>query len=219
MKYKRKEKAGAELDSWLISYADMITLLLGFFIIFISTSVPDEDKLRAATTGMRQEFGTVSIFTPFDSVYQEMQGIVEQNRAYEQIIVERTEKGLQIELSSNHIFERGVAELRPEKVALLSQIIQSLLQLNYLEYRVIVEAHTDDIPTESTLYTSNWELSAAQAARVARFLAEQGIPKSQLSAAAYADTQPEVPNRDAEGRVIPENQAINRRVQIKLEQQ
>ena len=87
----------------------------------------------------------------------------------------------------------------------------------FRDYAITVEGHTDDTPIHTAQFPSNWELSTARAAAVVHFLLDQGIPARKLRAAGYADTFPKLPNRDADGNPIPENQAQNRRVVIKLE--
>jgi chemotaxis protein MotB len=92
-----------------------------------------------------------------------------------------------------------------------------LKSANFQDYSITVEGHTDDVPIETNLFPSNWELSTARAASVVRALVANGIPAAKLRAAGYADIMPKAPNRDGAGRPIPENQAQNRRVVIKLE--
>ena len=87
----------------------------------------------------------------------------------------------------------------------------------YKSYQVTVEGHTDDSPISTLQFPSNWELSTARAAAVVHCLLQQGILAQRLRAAGYADTFPVALNRDAHGQAIPENQARNRRVVIKLE--
>ena len=87
----------------------------------------------------------------------------------------------------------------------------------FAAYRISVEGHTDDSPISTAQFQSNWELSTARAASVVRFFLEEGIPPRKLTAAGYAGTFPVAPNRTADGTVIPENQAKNRRVVIRLE--
>ena len=83
-----------------------------------------------------------------------------------------------------------------------------------MPYSVLVEGHTDDQPIASRIFPSNWELSAARAARVVRFFIDSGVSPDRLKAAGLADTQPEAPNTTSEGVPIPENRARNRRVAI-----
>ncbi len=108
-------------------------------------------------------------------------------------------------------FDLASAEIKPQGMALLRDIAASLAGT---PYKVTVEGHTDNLPIESWLYPSNWELSSARASRVARLLIDQGMPRDRMRVEGLADTQPVAPNTDAAGRPIPENQAKNRRVVI-----
>ncbi|HTW71533.1 MAG TPA: OmpA family protein [Acetobacteraceae bacterium] len=114
-------------------------------------------------------------------------------------------------------FASGSATLSPAGATILRKLLATLLSPRFAAYRITVEGHTDDAPIGNPLFPSNWELSSARAAAVVRFLVEQGIPAHRLRAAGYADTRPLVPNRDAAGNPIPENQAKNRRVVVQLE--
>ena len=100
---------------------------------------------------------------------------------------------------------------------ILGQVAASLSSPRFAHDQVTVEGHTDDAPIHSAQFPSNWELSTARASAVVHFFLDAGVAPSRLRAAGYADTFPLVPNRDAAGRAIPENQARNRRVVIKLE--
>ena len=122
-----------------------------------------------------------------------------------------------LEISSAAFFDRGSATLSPAGKAILRDVAGNLKAEKFKDYEVTVEGHTDDAPISTSLFPSNWELSTARAAAVVRFFLEEGIPAQRLRAAGYADTFPKVPNRDASGGAIPENQAQNRRVVIKLE--
>jgi chemotaxis protein MotB len=84
-------------------------------------------------------------------------------------------------------------------------------------YSVDVEGHTDDDLISTAQFHSNWELSAARATNVVKFLISRGVDRVRLRAIGYADTQPKVLNRDEEGNPIKENQIENRRVVIRTE--
>ena len=93
----------------------------------------------------------------------------------------------------------------------LSGIIQGLGEEDYI---VEVEGHTDNVPIKTAKFPSNWELSSLRAVNVAKLFESMGVKKSQLSAIAYADTRPKLPNLDSNGSAVPENQAKNRRVVV-----
>ncbi len=121
------------------------------------------------------------------------------------------------QFSSATFFASGAAILTDSGQSILGSLLGRLQSPEFAAYRITVEGHTDDEPIGSTQFPSNWELSAARAAAVVRFLVEQGVSASRLRAAGYADTRPLAPNRDAAGNPIPANQAMNRRVVIELE--
>jgi chemotaxis protein MotB len=122
-----------------------------------------------------------------------------------------------IEISSAAFFGSGSATLSGPGRAILQDVAASLGSDKLKDYQVTVEGHTDDSPISTPQFPSNWELSTARASAVVHFLLEQGIPALRLRAAGYADTFPIAANRDQAGYAIPENQARNRRVVIKLE--
>jgi flagellar motor protein MotB len=122
-----------------------------------------------------------------------------------------------LEMSSSAFFDSGSAKLSENGKSILRELAEELRSDRYEGYQVTVEGHTDDAPISTRQFSSNWELSTARAAVVVRFFLDRSIPAQKLRAAGYADTYPKVPNRDAHGKAIPENQAQNRRVVIKLE--
>ena len=122
-----------------------------------------------------------------------------------------------IEISSAAFFGSGSATLSGPGRAILQDVAATLGTDKLRDYHVTVEGHTDDSPITTAQFPSNWELSTARASAVVHFFLDHGIPALRLRAAGYADTFPVVANRDAAGTAIPENQARNRRVVIKLE--
>jgi chemotaxis protein MotB len=121
------------------------------------------------------------------------------------------ENGVELSLRGAAFFDLASADIKTGGVPLLRDIAATLAGT---PYKVTVEGHTDNLPIESWLYPSNWELSSARASRVARFLIDHGVPKDRMRVGGLADTQPVAPNTDPAGRSIPENQAKNRRVVI-----
>ena len=121
------------------------------------------------------------------------------------------QNGVELNLRGAAFFDLASAEIKPSGLPLLRDIATTLAGT---PYKITVEGHTDNLPIESWLYPSNWELSSARASRVARYLIDNGVPRQHLRVEGLADTQPVAPNDDANGRPIPENQAKNRRVVI-----
>ena len=215
---RRREDQG--VDDWLMTYADMITLLLCFFAVFLAVSTPKADAVKKAKSKFMEQFASArpqqtpearAPDFPFSAAVMEYQG----PQGIE--AVEQGERITVIEMNSAAVFRTGSAELNARGATILNALLPSLQDKRYADYRITIEGHTDDAPIATPQFPSNWELSTARAAAVVRYFIGRGIPATKLSAAGYADTLPKVPNRGFSGEPVPENQAQNRRVVIKLE--
>jgi chemotaxis protein MotB len=144
--------------------------------------------------------------------------VVDRLRSVSSAVVEqRGDRITTVQIDSGAFFASGYAVLSGAGKVLLRDLADRLKSDAFAAYHITIEGHTDDMPINTPLFQSNWELSTARAAAVVRFFLEQGISARKLSAAGYADTFPVAPNRTEDGTVIPENQARNRRVVIRLE--
>lgn len=232
---RRFRRRHGDVDDWLMTYADMITLLLCFFAIFLSVSEPKKNRLQEASQRVHQEFGgtpnkPIAVAPPKAFSEEEESEIVrdslpsivgtfdDNKGSKEAHIKKKGDRITTIEMSSAPFFASGSATLSEEGKKILGGDILKLVNApKNVNFVITVEGHTDDNPIATIQFPSNWELSTARAAAVVRFLLSQGVPSSRLRAAGYADSFPKVPNRDAAGNPIPSNQAQNRRVIIKLE--
>ena len=214
---RRPQQQEEGVDSWLMSYADMITLLMCFFIIFVSVSEPKRDKFSEITQGLANKFGSVDMSTPFAGVFGSLQSIVESHHMFRDVAIVKTDKSVEMEIASDAFFKRHTADIEESKLEVLAEMADAIKTVDFLEYRVIIEGHTSDLQPKSGLYATNWELSSARASRIVRFLIEKGMPADRMRAVGYADTQPKVPNTDIQKQPIPENRAINDRMIVKLE--
>lgn len=204
-------------DSWLMSYADMITLLMCFFIIFVSVSEPKRDKFSKITEGLANQFGSVEMSTPFAGVFNSLQAVIENRQVFRDVAIEQTDKSIAMEIAGGVFFKRNSVEFDETKRPILLEMTETLKQIDYLDYTITVEAHTSDRDTENAIYRTNWDLSTARAAQMVKFLIEAGVPPNRIRAIGYGDTQPKVPNTDLNNAPIPENRDRNERLVIKLE--
>ncbi len=214
---KKKVLPEENVDSWLMSYADMITLLMSFFVIFVSVSEPRKERITMLSSGMGGKFGTVNVSTPFEGVINNMQEVIENSQSLRDITLAHNERAIEMEISNSAFFKPDSAELDESKLPLLGQIISSLKTIDFIDYHIIIEGHTSDAKPQSGLYATNWELSAARAARMVRVFIENGIKPEVMKAVGMADSSPKVPNLDAGGNVIAANREKNERIVIKLE--
>jgi len=215
---------------WLLTYADMITLLMAFFIMMYSISVISMEKFSKAAASFRAEFGPArgsqggggreilprpgaagaslpALEEDVQSVKEQLEQYVKANQLEDIIHTSQEARGLVITLvSDNLLFPVGDAQLRAPALTILDKIARLLRDLPNL---VVIEGHTCSLPISTPQYPSNWELSAARASAVVRYLVERWrIDPIRLAAAGYADSRPVASNEREQGR------ALNRRVEI-----
>lgn len=221
----------SEDTSWLVTYGDMVTLLMAFFVLMYSASKVSEEKYEQVAQSIAQGFNSpgpdaiveitsvnsateVTVLSPLNAAKEMLDQLIEERNLDGEMSTSFTPTGLKIELSSSSFFDSGSADVRESMVPSLIELSQVLQSLPAGDYQVEVEGHTDNVPINTARFPSNWELSSLRAINVAHIFEDTGMQKDRLSAIAYADTRPEVPNTDPEGINIPENQAKNRRVVV-----
>lgn len=214
----KKKKHEEEDENWLITYADMITLLMAFFVILVAMSKPDSSKSKQVTESLKQA-GFVEEVTesPTDTLKEEIEYVIESNNLEQSVSVEQTENGILLELSSSSFYHAGSAKFRREAIPVLQQIADILKDFDFDAYEVTVEGHTDDVPIKSDIFPSNWELSAGRAANIVRFFIADGLKPEIMQASGFAETRPKVPNMDDDGNPIPANRELNRRIAVHIE--
>lgn len=225
-------------ERWLITYADLLTLLVAYFIVMFAIGQTDLEKFEKLSASTRQAFA----FRPFGGVFGGaggaggagvggaglpggsgvFDGFPAVNRGYIQVSSEVAQlaqeqglmgsisantgrEGIVISISSSVLFDSGQAQVRPESRATLA-VIAGLLQDMPNEVRVA--GHTDNV-SPFPQWPSNWELSAARAIQVVKYLSTEGnLEPQRLSAIGYGAHRPLYPND------TPAHRRLNRRVDI-----
>lgn len=201
--------------NWLVSYADMMTLLVGFFVILLSFSVVDEEKFQEAKKSVSKEFGG-KYERPYEDIAKKITDAVNSLGLKDQIGIKTNDKGVDISFLGPVFFATGSADFKEEAKRLLDELIK-IFKAEAPDFNYLVEGHTDDVPLAGGgIFRNNWELSSIRACRVLEYFFEKGFAKIQLQAIGFGETRPLVPNRTDKGVAIPENQSQNRRVIIKL---
>lgn len=195
----------SDAETWMVSYMDLVTLLLSIFIVMVSlreiTAEPPADTRPAPQA-------VVSLALPpkpADTALAEIRDILKRSATEHLADVVPKEGGISLRIKENALFPSGEADLTDKGRGLLDNLGRFLAAMDKL---ISVEGHTDDVPISLPRFPSNWELSSARADRVVRYLVSQGIPPARLRAIGYADTRPQASNETDEGR------ALNRRVNI-----
>ncbi len=202
-------------EEWLISYADLMTLLVGFFVILLSFANVDEEKMAEAAQSVTKEFGGAYV-SPYAELTEQIKGQVEKLGMGDQITVKTKPNGVEIAFLGTAFFESGSADFKGEARDLFDKFIPTIKEQNQ-KFDITIEGHTDDVPLSHTGFIkNNFELSSLRACRVLDYFKQLGFDEKTLTAIGYGETRPIAPNRDENGVAIPQNQAQNRRVVIKL---
>jgi len=220
---------GSGMERWLLTYADMITLLLIFFIILYSMSVINKVRFDQMIQMMNKTFGG-----GYSVINTGSPGVLAQNKypnpkneklkkayihtvskfqgeiASKKIRVSVDERGVVISLASDFYFPSGSPDLTAPAHDVLHKIFA---MLDTMPNNVRIEGHTDNVPITpgselAQRYPTNWELSAQRAINVLKYFESSGLKSERLSALGFAATHP-LKSNDNE-----ENRAFNRRVEI-----
>lgn len=205
----------ADGEDWMITFADAVTLLLTFFVMLLSVADLNPKKYEEVKSSMAQAVARRQPDLPFTELSQRLAEL-SQAKELGEAELNATPRGLVLEFTGTTLYDPGSASLKPRALEILKRVAQQIIAMPGGEYKVVVEGHTDDVPIKTAQFPSNWELSTQRATNVVRYLMQEGVPASRLQAAGFAETRPKTPNRDAQGKPIPENQAKNRRVVIAI---
>jgi chemotaxis protein MotB len=254
---RRRHEEHVNHEAWAIPYADLLTLLLAFFVVMYAVSVVNEGKYREMSESIIEAFnGTArhvapargQVATPVvpvparqagaappvplraplalplpssakavapkaaparaapapapaqrnlarirDEVNQALQPLIDKHL----VIVRPSKDWLEIEIRTDILFPSGVARLSDQADEVLRKLAGIMAPFpNPLR----VEGYTDDVPIDTAVYPSNWELSAARAASVARLFAEHGVEPARLGIIGWGEYRPAAPNDTSEGR-------------------
>lgn len=202
-----------EEETWLLTYLDVVTLLLVMMVVMLSMSEPITGKPPLPPS---QESGPVALqaSVPEPVVAPQVQaddplGDLPLDQLGAGVEVVRGEGTVSFRISSELLFPSGDAGLSPQGLQVLDSLLPALNAAQ--QHRVVVEGHTDNVPIHTPRFPSNWELAAGRAGSVVRHLQSQGIDPARLRATGLADAHPLASNATPEGR------AANRRVELVLE--
>jgi len=178
-----------EEQSWLLTYADMMTLLFAFFVLLFSLSSPDPVKVSQLKDGM----GDQPELKSFNAVTEDFEDIIEDLGIESKAKVGADPRGVTLEIDGDICFESGSTTIHSTLAEVLNQA-SSKVFAQQDDFRLIVaEGHTDsdNIPKSlQKIYPSNWELSSARASKVVNYLIDIGVNSGKLQASGYADRWP-----------------------------
>lgn len=234
------EEEGA--GEWLTTYADLVTLLMTFFVMLFAMSSMDAQKFREMIVSIQKSLGAspavIELVAPDtkpeeakpeerpalppDIPQELLQDIDKGLLSDVQEFVEKTKLGEFIivyrEESRIVIQVEGQVFFASGEAALNPEALPILDDIVTIiqahpQYQVNIKGHTDNIPIATALFPTNWELSAIRATTVLRHLIDGGVDPRRLTATGYGEVLPIAPND------TPENRSRNRRVEFVLERE
>ncbi len=226
---KKREEKEANNERWLLTYSDLITLLMIFFVVLYAGSNINASKYKALSDSFKVALGggksiigndnspDISENTPpintkvseeksFENLKKSVDNYIENSNLKFNVSTAIEERGLVISLKDSLIFDSGKANIKPESKVKLVELGRILSGMdNYMR----VEGHTDNIPINNNEFKSNWQLSVIRATNVTEMLIDKcNISPKRLSAVGYGEYRPIGDNKTEQGR------SKNRRVDL-----
>jgi chemotaxis protein MotB len=228
---KRDQPSEISAPLWFVSYADLVTNMLCFFVMLFAFSTLDSPKKRQESQSRDEKFwaafsinsaqgayqwlnkgGKGILLTPtsrksdMPKIVRKVKNVLQKVSLADRILVLSNDQMVKIHIPSGVLFESGSAKMKKESEEILTALVPIISSMNNF---VRIDGHTDDLPARNTPYPSNWELSTARACSVVRFYTEEmRLDPERFSAQGFADQRPRFPND------TQENREANRRVEI-----
>ena len=202
-------------SEWLISYVDLTTLLLVFFILAYSLAEGSLSEVSGASEAIQvvaggseesneelKETGSIEKENELNPEYARIIQSIMGGKFGESLEIIKKDNSVNIRIKDSILFESGNALLSGKG----NDLLDKLTDIFFLEdYLISVEGHTDSLPIANTQFPSNWELSASRATEVVRYLIDSGINKERLKAIGYADTMPLI---ESDSPSVPQNRRV-----------
>ena len=201
---------------WAVTYGDLMSYLMIFFLILFSASLARTDKSQSrkyeeSLVNIQKAFGGKADAHRLERAKTQEREDKAADKLKETVSslvqIDSNERRIKLVLTEAVLFDSGKAELKARAREVLKPIVS---ELKKLPNDVLVEGHTDNIPIRKGQYATNWELSMARAYSVIKFMEETGMDPKKLAGSGYGDNRPVGENTSVEGR------ARNRRIEISL---
>ena len=236
MRGKNKEESYQDPNGWMVTFSDLSTLLLTFFVLLLSMSSMDDRTLKSMFTNFTSACGILyfkeygEIYRPkevlIESLYESLQEVLTVKRSEDPVVeevsktksnvfgkvggleIDEFHKGFKLVFGHQLLFEPGSAKIKEEMKPLLEKISKFI---STSAYQVYIDGHTDNSPINQANYSSNEDLSIARAFTIRNHLMSlDNISPDLISLTGYGDIKPVASND------LPGGREKNRRVEIIL---
>jgi len=206
-RWKRARKENIDESNWLLTYGDIMTLLMSFFVFIFAATQLDQTLFQELLDSLTDSFGTgVNRPTAEAPVLPDLKREIELRGLARDVEVLPEKREVRIAGSDSIFFAEGTDEIDSTAMLLLKSMATMLLETRH---HIRVEGHATAGESQSGTPDGDRELSFLRALAVIRFLEEQGVEPERLSSVGYGSYRPRYPPR-------PEHQPRNRRVEIAL---
>lgn len=206
---------------WAVTYGDLMSYLMIFFLVLFSFSISKTDKTKSrkyeeSLVNIQKAFGgkadekrveRAKVQEQEEGVADKIKQSMENNQMGGLVQIDSNERRVKLVLTEAVLFDSGKADLKERAKEILRPIAA---ELKKLPNDVLVEGHTDNVPMHKGRYSTNWELSMARAYSVIKFMEEAGMDPKKLAGIGYGENRSVAENTTVEGR------AKNRRIEISL---
>ncbi|MGD8385566.1 MAG: flagellar motor protein MotB [Desulfobacteraceae bacterium] len=236
-KGKKGESDEGGTSAWMVTFSDLSTLLLTFFVLLLSMSSMDERKLKSLMSNFTSSCG-ILLFKEYGEIYHPKEVMIEGitaklkdtlvvrkaddpmddlsadmedellKKAGGKLEIEYFKEGFKLVFGDGLLFGSGSAEILEDMKPVLKKVVRFM---RYTDYQVYIDGHTDDIPIRGSggEYASNQALSQARAMAIRDYFLEgDDPPEADIALIGYGALKPVAPNDTPDGR------SKNRRVEV-----
>lgn len=216
MAKKSKPSHEEQGEVWLLSYADLMTLLTCFFLLMMVFANYEEPGSNAVAKQIADSINKVDNKISETKLQETSQEIAKHPEILKKTKISVTNQDLQITFSSSVLFKEGSIDISEEIEPTLQSLID-IIRSKDVNFRVVIEGHSDPYEyREMQNINSTWELGAIRASRVLSKFETFGFDPNKLVAITKGDSEPLQASKDENGQPIPENMILNRRVVIRV---
>lgn len=203
-------QSGDDTSMWMLPYSALMLILMIFFAAlygFSQMSSVEYEMALADIENVNQDGAKLSPSQKEVNLALSLKKYIDENNLSNEAELNMSAQSIKLTLSSPVLFESGKAILKKDALPILEQLARYQGEIGN---PIVVEGHTDNVPIHGERFSSNWELSAARAFSVIRFLIGRGIAPERLAAHGYGEYRPLFSNQTEQGR------GKNRRVEITI---